>query len=164
MNRTLKFRIWDSIDKKFINGIPYKEYMLDPDSDWDRRDCENDEPFDYINGILERTFNGRLIITQFTGLLDKNGKEIYEGDILRVNTMEDWMDNTIYTRHMEVKWEQKEFGDTDGTGFIYVPKDREIVGNVFENSDLLKKNDEHICHFDSDGGFCNKCGKTAIGV
>lgn len=67
---------------------------------------------------------------QFTGLHDKNGKEIYEGDIVEVNDCK----YTIIFRGMGF-W----FVDSDDDGWVYDPNVYliTVLGNIYENSDLL---------------------------
>ena len=77
---------------------------------------------------------------QFTGLLDKNGKEIYEEDIVRY-------DNGLGNSTLElIKWSHhgacwvKGDGNWDDDGFTeWRTKEVEIIGNVMENPELLKR-------------------------
>jgi hypothetical protein len=111
MAREIKFRAWDGVD-----------YMSSPFTlqDLQARKIE---------------FTNEVILMQYTGLLDKNGKEIYEGDI--VNSFRD-----VATG--EVRFEVGMFfldlierkpllgGWLDDSGTI------EVIGNIYENSELLK--------------------------
>lgn len=101
--REIKFRIYDKAEKrmKFLDSI---WNMPDPSYDFDE-------------------------IQQFTGLLDKHGKEIYEGDIVITQ------DKLKY----EVVFDQGSYKVKTGSGnYNFYPQYSEIIGNIYENPDLLK--------------------------
>lgn len=86
-----------------------------------------------------------LEILQFTGLLDMNGNEIYEGDILEADHIP--YENGNYTRSLVIFSEGKfmiEYRHKDGPlhEHISVATKERVVGNIFENPTLLEnKND-----------------------
>ena len=126
--REIKFRVWNKERKEMWS----MDNLLDVDGT---------TPF---QDIL-RNLNGEKDIwklMQFTGLLDKNGKEIYEGDIL------DWGDNFPSV----VIWSKLAGGETPGfeleeKGDYEYPiyhtlsaytNPFEVIGNIYENPELLK--------------------------
>ncbi len=129
-NRRLKFRAWDKTTKKMIY------------------DANSDIKI-YLNGVVSQDgewVTGMYEIMQFTGLLDKEGREIYEGDILEKEGR--WI--TPKVARYEVVFDIGEFiggcigtYEVEGKGEIYIilkPElfdASEILGNIYENEELL---------------------------
>lgn len=130
MNRIIKFRAWDKYNKRMINRIEEDgEYAI----------CFNGEIRCIKHG--ETPFNitlpQGLELQQYTGLTDKNGVEIYEGDICKNG---DWEENAnAYNYRIEVV----EYIDKEacfrGWNFNIDGMTCEVVGNIYENPDLLNK-------------------------
>ena len=111
--REIKFRAWDkSVNKmQFPNGITPKELAE-----------EEFYPLGFLNEI---------IWMQYTGLKDKNDKEIYEGDIF--NSLHDFGPGGWLERQGVV-----EFNLMNGYGWNYWDLDSlEIIGNIYENPELI---------------------------
>lgn len=120
MNREIKFRAWDKSNQSMWNGGFY--LLFNPCSLWaDSEDGPQEMPL--------KDFE----LMQYTGLLDRNGKEIYEGDILTDNIIVDWCSITAGFCLNKKGWMFphyfKEALDADKV---------EIIGNIWENKEILK--------------------------
>ena len=134
--RTIKFRGLRTDGKGWVYGGYFQHT---PDEDGVRYYI-----FDFNEGAVEVIPES---VGQFTGLHDKKGKEIYEGDMLR----DDYTDEDILIEdYSVVVWDEKfcqwaidnSFAK-DGSSFTnlveYFGRETfEIIGNVFENPDLVK--------------------------
>lgn len=126
MNTEIKFRVWGNFDGKM--------QMME---------CGPMEVND--NGLwfgfpIPAHYDGmpeQAIVVQFTGLTDKNGKEIYEGDILRIHwQVGDYTEETVSYDGGHGYWKYGnnpicELTEGEYCGF-------EVVDNIYENPELLK--------------------------
>lgn len=122
MDRTIKFRGKRIDNKKWVYGfLADKDYINDIDS-IDLSSIEVD--IDTVG--------------QFTGLFDKNGKEIYEGDIIKGFdiTIEVWYSEDRACFIAEMKEPQNDMVDILGG---YDTQRMEIIGNIYDNPDLIKE-------------------------
>ena len=72
--REIKFRAWSTADNEMFYDVYFDNLEV-----W----IWNDTETEIIGDILPNTMLKQAHLMQFTGLLDKHGKEIYEGDVLR---------------------------------------------------------------------------------
>lgn len=145
MSRELKFRAWDKDKGKMIDAEALSWLYLRLDGDkWSIRDYPNAEPLllNYENGVL----------MQYTGRKDKNEKEIFEGDIVKYKNLlgceceyDEWRESklaTIETAVIEFKngefYPREKFYECDDCFYDVRHFDFEIIGNIYENPNLLK--------------------------
>lgn len=81
-------------------------------------------------------------IGQYTGLADKTGNKIYEGDILKVPDWYDLPENTYMTYNNQLVTFKNHCFCVDGDSMFedseYISDECEVIGNIYENPELLK--------------------------
>lgn len=132
MNRP-KFRVWD-IEKKEWYKPTYKAYMkelhdIHIDLDGSLLIRTINESGKYVT-IHESMFEGRYELLQSTGLKDINGKEIFEGDILK------YRDEYRVVEMYDGAWVART-GEKQLIVKMVVLSGAEIIGNRFEHPHLL---------------------------
>ena len=127
--RPIEFRAYLKYKKKIVDVI-----MLEP---------ENKVRYD-DDDVIEECDIDECELMQFTGLYDKNGKEICEGDIVKVSYDRTSMEWNAIVRFGIIKEAYKLIGyylepisESPYNQSIIALRDLEVIGNIYENKELI---------------------------
>lgn len=99
----------------------------------------------YKNGNVVKEDIKNYKLMQSTGLTDKNGKEVFEGDILSVETDEENVKVSVFwdDKHALFMFESKKYNETEVLAELFEDNaySFEIIGNVHANPELLEVQD-----------------------
>ena len=122
-----KFRYWDTFDKKEPKMVYFN-----------------------FNKLLAGTvYPGKETVMQYTGLTDKNGKDIYEGDIVSYLDGNEWSTESGYeceeflnrgVINFDTEYARYDVTNKEGVDYEDVFEgggDFEVLGNIYENPELL---------------------------
>lgn len=118
--KEIKFRVYDK--RNWTNKMKYSKMEVYDDMVAFR--------FGHFDGELED-----LILMQYTGLKDKNGKEIYEGDIVLYNYT---MIGVVYYDEAKTSYILKPLNKTSSYEVLGLSTPLEVIGNIYEDPDLLE--------------------------
>lgn len=152
--REIKFRAWDSTLLKMLYGVEKTYDTLYKYKDaYGKEIDQSDTSFWSCRSFGHILRDSPELVMQFTGLLDKNGKEIYEGDIVRYGEI------IVSTNEKQKEIQGADAVQIDGIGKVYWDtvgadfsielentvrgfgsrgtQEIEVIGTIHENPDLL---------------------------
>lgn len=154
--REIKFRAWDKLANKMVQknfvitsdgGFYWITYLTGDNARYDYDDIKTQlkviDDIDIPAVIDFADFNfEHTILMQYTGLKDKNGVEIFEGDIVKLVLQHI---SIINNNSIEIEISKVEFspayfrlgGSILGAGGL-ISENIEVIGNIYENPELLK--------------------------
>ncbi len=120
-----------------MRKIKFRAYLKQEDGKF--REI-NPFKFIHINHEGELYSDKDIVISQFTGLLDKNGKEIFEGHILRneivIDSFTHDVEPLVTYEILTIEWDRCGYFIKDGD-LLGQYDELEIIGNIYENPELL---------------------------
>ena len=136
--RQFKFRDYDKVNKKWLLGYEY------PNLGGFSLVGETVLFGEFANLFRRLERINEIEITECTDLKDKNGKEIYEGDILQgVNTYRMIVIKGKYGWETEILISPTEKDNMRFDDDLFTQYDVEIIGNIYENPELIKELNEN---------------------
>ena len=141
--REIKFRVWDTKEMKFIVN------EMDSLGCGDTKKCMS-ERVDFENNSVEINADERYIFSEYTGLKDKNNKEIYEGDIIKfedcsIDGTKEFYNIGVIEREgkrdelviSQLLFEKTYFTENYMDFIDQTFEVCEVIGNIYENPELL---------------------------
>ncbi len=129
--REIKFRAWDKKQERFLDENDNVPNFLD------LTPCDTTGQFVpmYMEISETKVFDTDIVLNQYTGLKDKNGLEIYDGDIVLVSYY--GKPRKVEVRILDCEcqpFNQYSYSEDGYRG----PEEAKIIGNIYENPELLK--------------------------
>ncbi|GAP05090.1 YopX family protein [Fructobacillus tropaeoli] len=131
--REIKFRIWDENCEEWLNQDEHVIY------------ADNGDVGEYDDDELVESIVHNTVVEQFTGLHDKNGQEIYEGDIMKCvarGSNDIFIMKVAYFNDCAMFCVHSNSHQRRGLSVAFY--ESEVIGNIHENKELLEKNNEKL--------------------
>ena len=137
MNRPIKFRVWDKTTNRYLQELGIYYWHIPYSLDGEEITGEAN-----LFGLSELLRHNNFVAQQYTGLTDKNGKEIYEGDIVKYKTWTGSHDGITEEHQTQVQFKDGAYypryidDECEDSWYSFKVYDLEVVGNIMETPHL----------------------------
>lgn len=136
--RELKFRVWIKDEERYYDESGEESFLIVPNGIVLYISEEYEEDGEWFTDKTSATDD--VVVEQYTGLKDKNGKEIYEGDIIQEKgllslTLVEWDKNNA--RYITEVLDKSKHVSSTFYFDIITALECEVIGNIHENPELL---------------------------
>ena len=137
MTRPLKFKVWDKITNRYLQELGIYYWHIPYSLDGEEITGEAN-----LFGLSELLRHNNFVAQQYTGLTDKNGKEIYEGDIVKYKTWTGSHDGITEEHQTQVQFKDGAYypryidDECEDSWYSFKVYDLEVVGNIMETPHL----------------------------
>jgi uncharacterized phage protein (TIGR01671 family) len=145
MNREIKFRAWDRENNCWYKPLheAYRGHLFELLVGFNGDLCAHT-----MNGMVhESMWPNKFNLMQYTGFKDENHKDVYEGDILETYITAPWDSEVPILVRGVVTFDDPYMGSvcfksqsSDATDYLREIEEYRIIGNIYENPELLKTN------------------------
>jgi len=131
----------DTPKKRWVHGydckVEGKAYIIFDDAEIETDDFYQETIAGFVEVVPET-------VGQYTGLKDKNGQKIYEGDIVEFNVVNPIWDEEKqeYKEHRPETWRRAVYYKAPKFWIHWYPERLEVIGNIYENPELRQENDK----------------------
>lgn len=140
--RELKFRVWIKDEERYYDESDEESYTIVPNGNVTYTSEAYEEDGVFYTDTTNATNN--VVVEQYTGLKDKNGKEIYEGDVVHYTEKIAPNKSSTYEVYYDQLHAMYALSPVDGKidvgefyGYI-MRQQYEVIGNIHENPELLE--------------------------
>ena len=144
--RDIKFKVWDKIESLMFDKVEYIGFSDKVVHLKTHNLCDDEELMNFNGNRWQDKCGGfndidftEIELMQYTGIKDKNGVEIYEGDIVKYKDYDDYLYKVVFVKN-ECRFFAVGVTETQSENYLgyKINNKLKVIGNIYETPNLLR--------------------------